>query len=57
MAEIVNLRRIRKAKARVAEEAQAKESRLRHGLTKAERERQGKEANLKERRLDGQKLD
>ncbi|MBZ8135222.1 DUF4169 family protein [Afifella sp. IM 167] len=37
MAEIVNLRMARKAKARAIKEAAAEESRVRHGLSRAER--------------------
>jgi len=39
MAEIVNLNRVRKAKARDAAEAKASENRARYGQTKAERAR------------------
>ena len=39
MAEIVNLNRVRKAKARDAAEAQAAENRAKYGQTKAERAR------------------
>ncbi|TGP49280.1 DUF4169 family protein [bacterium M00.F.Ca.ET.230.01.1.1] len=39
MGEIVNLRQVRKQKARIKKERQAGESRALHGRTKAERER------------------
>jgi hypothetical protein len=39
MAEIVNLKRVRKAKARDAAEAKAAENRAKYGQTKAERAR------------------
>jgi hypothetical protein len=39
MAEIVNLNRVRKAKAREAAEAKAAENRAKYGQTKAERAR------------------
>ena len=39
MAEIVNLNRARKAKARAAAEAKASENRVKYGQTKAERAR------------------
>jgi len=38
MAEIVNLRRARKAKARDAKEREAEASRVKHGVAKPERE-------------------
>lgn len=57
MGEIVNLRRARKAQARRKDEAQAQDNRVRHGLSKAER-------NLAEARraqatqlLDGHRLE
>ena len=37
MAEIVNLRRVKKARAKAGAEAQAAENRARHGRTRAER--------------------
>lgn len=39
MADIVNLRRFRKAKARAEKETAADENRARHGRTKAEKDR------------------
>ncbi len=50
MAEIINLNRFRKARARAEREAQADANRLLHGRTKAER-------RLTDRRLDGARLD
>jgi len=44
MAEIVNLNRVRKAKARDVAEAQAAENRAKYGQTKAERARLAAEA-------------
>lgn len=56
-ADIVNLRRARKAKARVGREQQAAENRVKFGRSKAEREREEGIADLSRRRLDGHKRD
>lgn len=53
MAEIINLRRARKDRARVAREKTADENRVRFGRTKAEREQAEQNAALAERRLEG----
>lgn len=55
-ADIVNLRRARKAKARIAREQQAEVSRQKHGRSRAERERDQKQNALEERRLDGARV-
>ena len=52
MAEIINLRRARKAKARSQAQADAAENRAKHGRPKAERLTSGKVKSLTERRLD-----
>lgn len=52
-AEIVNLRRYRKAKERSAKAAEAEASRLRHGRTKSERITSEAERERERRRLDG----
>ena len=52
MAEIVNLRRARKAKARAADDAEAAENRARFGRPKAERQRRDAEAAMAAQRLD-----
>ena len=52
MAEIINLRRARKAKARSQAQAEAAENRAKHGRPKAERLESGKVKSLAERRLD-----
>lgn len=57
MAEIINLRRQRKSRARSERAAQAAENRSRHGLTKAERGRRDAEAEHERGRLDGHRLD
>ena len=56
MAEIVNLRRARKAKARATDDAKASENRAKFGRTKVERERVETESKLGLSRLDGHKL-
>ncbi|PKB24925.1 uncharacterized protein DUF4169 [Novosphingobium kunmingense] len=53
MAEIVNLRLVRKARARGAAADKAAQNRALHGLTKAERTRQKTEAERAARMLDG----
>ena len=54
-AEIVNLRKARKARDRVAKEQRATENRVRFGRTKAEREREQAEDALHARRLEALK--
>ena len=53
MAEVINLRLARKAKARRNAVQAAEENRARHGLTKAERSRQQAEAERSARIVDG----
>jgi hypothetical protein len=53
MAEIVNLRRARKQKARATAETESAASRLVHGRTKAERSKTKTEKEAAERKLDG----
>jgi len=57
MADIVNLRRFRKARKRADAEAVADENRRRHGRTKSEKERDALEADQANRTLDGARLD
>ena len=57
MADIVNLRRFRKARNRAEAEAAADENRRRHGRTKSEKQRDALEADQANRRLDGARLD
>lgn len=52
-AEIVNLRKARKIKARAEKERQAAESRALHGRTKVERIRDAQSKSRVERELDG----
>lgn len=55
-ADIVNLRRVRKAKARTAREQQAEANRLKFGRPRVERELDRKKNDLEKRRLDGAKV-
>ncbi len=55
-ADIVNLRRARKARARTQEEAEAVANRIRFGRTKAERERAAAVTDLEQRRLAGHEI-
>jgi len=52
MAEIVNLRKARKAKARADKEAQAAENRIKFGRSKAERNAGAASKRLAERKLE-----
>lgn len=56
MAEILNLRRARKAKARASNDAKAAANRAKFGRAKAEREQVEADAKLTFTRLDGHKL-
>lgn len=53
MAEIINLRRARKAKARAGEAARADANRIHHGLPKAERALAAARRDLDAARLEG----
>ena len=55
MAEVVNLNRARKARARAEDKAQAAQNRVAHGRTKAERTAAEAAAAAEARRLDGHK--
>ncbi|WP_420101387.1 DUF4169 family protein [Bosea sp. (in: a-proteobacteria)] len=57
MAEIVNLRRVRKQKAREEAGKQAEQNRLSFGRSKAERSLAAAELEQAARRLDGHRLD
>jgi len=57
MAEIVNLRQARKAKARASKETEAAANRAKFGRTKAEKEAEAARAALAEKALDGHKRD
>ncbi len=56
MADIVNLRRARKQRARQDAEAQAQQNRIAFGRTKAERSLTQAQADKAERTLDGHRL-
>jgi ribosomal protein S2 len=53
VADIVNLRQVRKARARVERETKAEENRRLHGMTKAEREKIADERRRLEQHLGG----
>jgi hypothetical protein len=53
MAEIVNLNRARKAKARAEHTARAETNRAKHGRTRAEREADAADARRRDALLDG----
>jgi hypothetical protein len=57
MAEVINLRQARKAKARSAKENAAEQNRIRFGQTKAEKARLRLEEEQKAALLDGHKRD
>ena len=57
MAEIINLRRFRKAEERKEQEKQAQANRQQHGRTKAEKKQQQQERDLAKRRIEGHKLE
>jgi hypothetical protein len=57
MAEIVNLRAVRKARERAAKAAKASENRVAFGRTKAERDEEKAKAGLAERRHESHRLD
>lgn len=56
-AEIVNLRKARKAKAREVQEARAAENRILFGRTKAERKAVQTDQDRARRTIDGHRLD
>jgi hypothetical protein len=57
MADIVNLRRARKDKARAEKEAKAAENRIKFGRTKAEKQAAEAERRLSERRIEAHRRD
>lgn len=56
MGEIVNLRRVRKAKQRLREEAEAAANRVAFGVAKSTKEKQRADSDLAERRLEAHRL-
>jgi len=57
MAEIINLRAVRKQRARAEKVAQAAENRVLFGRTKPEKLKQATEKALAEKHIDGHKKD
>jgi len=57
MADIINLRTARKAKARTEKEAAAEANRLKFGRTKAEKRKDASEKARAEKHIDGHKRD
>ena len=57
MAEIVNLNKMRKAKARATDESRAQANRVKHGRTKAEKENDRRAEERSARLHRGKKLD
>ncbi|HEY8698836.1 MAG TPA: DUF4169 family protein [Rhizomicrobium sp.] len=57
MAEIVNLRRARKAKGRAEKESQAAANRAKHGVAKSLRDLAGARDELTKRAADAHRLD
>ena len=57
MAEIINLRKARKAKARAAKDEKAAENRAKHGVPKVERTLTEASKELLDRKLDAHRRD
>lgn len=57
MAEIVNLNRMRKAKARAADESRAQANRVKYGRTKAEKENDRRASERSAQLHQGKKLE
>lgn len=57
MADIINLNKVRKLKARTAAELRAAENRIRFGRSKDEKQRERNETAEAAKKLDGHKLD
>jgi len=57
MSEIVNLRRVKKSKARQAKEVVAQASRAEHGISKSKHKLAKKRAEIDARSVEGHKLD
>jgi hypothetical protein len=57
MAEIVNLRRVKKSRARADAAAEAAANRAKHGRTREERDAQAQRAARQDRVLDGLRLE
>ncbi len=57
MAEIINLRQVRKAREMAEKEARASENRIRFGRSKSSKSEAERKKSAEERRLDGFRLD
>lgn len=57
MAEIINLNRVRKARAKAEDTRKAEANRVKFGRTKAEKQAVEKTADQQDRDLDGKKLE
>ncbi len=57
MGEIVNLRMVKKSRARAEAKEEARESRIRHGRTGVEKANDAREAARRKALLDGKKAD
>lgn len=55
MTEVINLNQKRKANARVQKEKKASENRVKYGRTKAEKQKEKREAERAQRHLQGHK--
>lgn len=56
MADIINLRRRRKARTKAEDQQRAHDNRVRHGLPKAEKDRAARQRALDGKRLDDKTL-
>ncbi|HSZ75723.1 MAG TPA: DUF4169 family protein [Rhizomicrobium sp.] len=56
MADVINLRRARKAKARAADDAEAANNRVQHGVAKTVRDLQKAKADKSKQHVDAHKL-
>jgi hypothetical protein len=56
MAEIINLNKVRKARAKAGAQQQAAENRIRHGRTKAEKQAERAATEAAAKKLDGHHL-
>ena len=57
MADVVNLRQVRKAKARIDREKEAEANRRLHGMTRAERDKAADDRRRLEQHVEGHKRD
>ena len=57
MAEIINLKNVRKQRARAAKDVQAAQNRVLFGQTKAEKLKKASEKTLADKHIDGHKKD